>query len=234
MRPANTLSEQDTVPHELDEPRHVDWVDVKFALLLGVIMVFVKVTSDAHPDWHFSRTTIDDIASVTVIGYVISRARRRPEKIDEWGLSTPITWQAALMAVPLAAMGIGMLIAGTVLANGTLSFKPAYVSQMIEYIPAGFPQQFLMCSIGLAALSTLRAFRGSWRLPLAVGVVFSLAHFWTPARIPGAIVPVQMILTLPAGFFAAFYFLKFRTIVPLTAIHAVMYPLLHNWIEMRL
>jgi len=212
----------------------VDWVDAKFALLLGVIMVFVKVTSDAHPDWHFCRTTIDDIASVMIIGYVIARARRHPEKLDEWGLSTPITWPAVLMGVALAAIGIGMLVAGTILANGTLSFEPAYVSQMIEYIPAGFPQQFVMCSIGLAALSTLRAFRGSWRLPLAVGVVFSLAHFWTPARIPGTIVPVQMILTLPAGFFAAFYFLKFRTIVPLTAIHAVMYPLLHNWIEMCL
>jgi membrane protease YdiL (CAAX protease family) len=73
-----------------------------------------------------------------------------------------------------------------------------------------------------------------WRIPLAVGLVFSLAHFWTPARIPGTIIPIQMVLVFPAGFFCAFYFLKFRNILPLTAIHAIAYVLLHNWVEVHL
>jgi len=105
---------------------------------------------------------------------------------------------------------------------------------MVEYIVGAFPQQFFMCSVGLVFLTKFRAFRGTWRIPLAVGLVFSLAHFWTPARIPGTIIPIQMVLVFPVGFVAAFYFLKFRTILPLTAAHAIAYVLLHNWVEMHL
>ena len=105
---------------------------------------------------------------------------------------------------------------------------------MVEYLAAAFPQQFALCSVGLVSLSALPVFRGAWRLPLAVGLAFSLAHFWTPARIPGTYIPLQMVLTFPAGFFAAAYFLKHRSILPLTVIHAVTYPLLHHWIETRL
>ena len=105
---------------------------------------------------------------------------------------------------------------------------------MIDYVVAAFPQQFFMCSVGLVSLAKLRVFRGKWRLPLAVGLIFSLAHWWTPARIPGTAIPLQMVLTLPAGLGCAFYFLEFRAVLPLTAMHAIVYVLLHNWVEVQL
>jgi hypothetical protein len=220
--------------NELEEQRRVDWTDVKFAILLGFIMVLVKVTFHTHPGWHATRMTTDDVASVLTVGYMIARARRQPGKLDEWGLTTKITRPGILTGIIFAAAGILTLAAGGIMINGNLSLEPAYITQMIEYIPAAFPQQFVMCSVGLATLAKIRFFRGFWRLPLAVGLLFSLAHFWTPARIPGSIIPVQMLLTLPAGFLAAFHFLRFRNILPLTIIHAILYPLLHNWIEVHL
>lgn len=138
------------------------------------------------------------------------------------------------MGFLLLGLAAATCAAGGIAATGRLSFESFYITQMLEYILAAFPQQFVLCSVGLATLATLRPFRGSWRLPLLVGVLFCLAHFWTPARIPGTFVPIQMPLTLVAGFGASFYFLKFRSILPLTAIHAIVYPLLHNWIELHL
>lgn len=215
-------------------PNGVDLTDMKFVLFLGFVAAVIKVAEASLPSWHMGRITTDDMASVLTVGYILFRARRRPEKLDDWGLTARLTLPAILSAVVLGAVGLAMVAAGGIAAAGKLSFDPAYIPQMIEYVPAAFPQQFAMCSVGLATLATFQAFRGCWRLPLAVGLVFSLAHFWTPAHLPGTIVPVQMILTFPAGFLAAFHFLKFRSILPLTAIHAIMYPLLHNWIEMHL
>lgn len=212
----------------------IDWTDLKFVFLVAVVMVAVKLVSVAEPGWQITRITTDDVASVLTMGYVVARARRQPGKLDEWGLTTRLTLPALLTGLALFGVAVGALAAGGVRLAGRLSFEPSYATQMIEYIPAAFPQQFFMCSVGISALATLHPFRGLWRLPLAVGLLFSLAHFWTPARIPGTIVPVQMLITFPAGFFAAFYFLKFRNILPLTAIHAVAYPLLHNWIEAHL
>lgn len=215
-------------------PKQVDWTDIKFTLFLGVIIVVVKLLELYVPVLQVRRVTTDEVASMLIVGYILLRVGREPEKLKSWGLTTGITVSGFLMAIALFIVALGMLVVGGIAAAGTLSFEPAYITQMVEYIPAAFPQQFVMCSVGLATLSTLRPLRGLWRLPLVVGLLFSLAHFWTPARIPGTIIPIQMILTFPAGFFAAFYFLKFRSILPLTAIHAIMYPLLYHWIEAHL
>ena len=88
-----------------------------------------------------------------------------------------------------------------------------------------------MCIRDRVSLSKTNLFRGSWRLPIAVGLLFALAHFWTPYHIPGARIPIQLIGTFPIGFMAAWYFLKFRTILPLTVAQAVLYVLMHNWVE---
>lgn len=212
----------------------IDWADIKFALFLGIVIIMVKLAKASFPDWQISRITTDDVASVLTVGYILFRARKQPEKLEAWGLTTRITPAALLSGFVLCILAVSLLAAIGASISGSLDFEPGYVSQMVEYIPAAFPQQFVMCSVGLAFLARLKPFHGAWRLPLVVGLVFSLAHFWTPARIIDTIIPLQMVLTFPAGFLAAFYFLKFRTILPLTAIHAIAYPLLHNWIEVHL
>lgn len=212
----------------------IDRQDIMFAVLLGVAAVTVKLAGRGLPGWDVTRTTTDILLSTITVAYITARARRTPEKLDAWGLSTPLTPAAWLVFVLLLGLSVVSLAACGTLISGSVAFIPAHPAQMIEYIPAAFPQQFVLCSILLASLATLPAFRGQWRLPLFVGVLFSIAHFWTPARIPGTIVPVQMLITLPAGAGAAWYFLCFRSILPLTAIHAVFYPLMHYWIERQL
>jgi len=216
------------------EPAGIDWLDVKFAVLLGVVFVALKAAQGLFPALHIGLPALNETTSLLVLGYILARARRAPEKLDAWGLTTPLAPGALFSGLVLLAAAVAALAGLGLRAGGGLDFPPHYATEMVEYIAAAFPQQFALCSVGLVSLSTLRVFRGAWRLPLAVGLAFSLAHFWTPARIPGTFIPLQMVLTFPAGFLAAAYFLRHRSILPLTAIHAVAYPLLHHWIETRL
>lgn len=212
----------------------IDWRDIRFALVLGIVTIFLKMVTFYIPSWHFSRTTGDIALTTFTVGYILARARRMPHQLDQWGLTTVLTPAALLTGLSLLVFSVLVLAGLGFLIAGGLIFEPVYMAEMIEYIPAAFPQQFVLCSVGLVSLASLSAFRGTWRLPLLVGALFSLAHFWTPVRIPGTIVPVQMLITLPAGAGAAWYFLRFRNILPLTVIHAVLYPLMHHWIERQL
>lgn len=213
--------------------RAIDWTDLKFAFFVGAVTTLLKLTGFARPEWQLN-TTDALVAFLLTLGYIIARARRQPEKLDEWGITTPLTLPAVATGLVLLGIAVGCLAAHGISLTGRLDFEPSYVPRMVEYIVGAFPQQFFMCSVGLVFLAKLRPFRGMWRIPLAVGLVFSLAHFWTPARIPGTIIPIQMVIVFPAGFVCAFYFLKFRNILPLTAIHAIAYVLLHNWVEVHL
>lgn len=211
----------------------IDWKDMKYGVFVGLVTATIKLIGFAKPEWHVDTT--DALAAfLLTLGYIIARARRQPEKLDEWGITTPITFPAVVTGLILLGICVGLLAACGIALSGKLSFEPSYVPRMFDYIVGAFPQQFFMCSVGLVTLAKLRPFHGLWRLPLAVGIVFSLAHFWTPAHFPGTIVPIQMAITLPAGFAVTLYFLKFRNILPLTAIHAIFYILLHNWVEMHL
>ena len=213
--------------------RMIGWTDLKFAFFVGAVTALLKLIGQAEPEWQLSGVDAT-VAFLLTIGYIIARARRHPEKLDEWGITTALTFPAVATGVVLLGIAVGCLAGNGLALTGRLSFEPSYVPRMVEYIVGAFPQQFVMCSVGLVFLAKLRPFRGTWRIPLAVGLVFSLAHFWTPARIPGTVIPIQMVLVFPAGFAAAWYFLKFRSILPLTAIHAIAYVLLHNWVEMHL
>jgi hypothetical protein len=213
--------------------RTIDWTDLKFAFIVGAVTTTLKLIGQAKPEWQLN--AVDAlVAFLLTLGYIIARARRQPEKLDEWGITTPPNLPAVAAGLVLLAIAVGSQAAYGIALTGRLDFEPAYAPRMVEYIVGAFPQQFFMCSVGLVFLTKIRAFRGMWRIPLAVGLVFSLAHFWTPARIPGTIIPIQMVLVFPAGFAAAWYFLRFRSILPLAAIHAIGYVLLHNWVEMHL
>lgn len=209
----------------------VDWADLRFAVFLGAISVLALVLARSVPALQIERPTRDAIASVVTVGYIVSRARRQPEKLDAWGITTPVTMSMLFAGLGLLAVAVGTLAITSFWVGGRPDFDISLLARAIEYILSGFPQQFVLCSIGLASLATFPALRGTWRLPLAVGLVFSLGHFWAEKRVPGSVAPLQMLLTFPAGFFAAYYFLRFRSILPLTAIHAISYPLLVNWVE---
>ena len=206
----------------------IDWMDVKFVFFVGVVGTLIKLISFAKPEWHLN-TTDALVASLLLLGYIIARARRQPEKLDEWGLTTPLTFPAVAMALVLLGIGGGVLIASTGIAlAGGPRFEPSYVPRMIDYITGAFPQQFVMCSVGLVSLAKLRPFRNTWGLALAVGLAFCLAHFLLPGKSLSTML-LELATLFPAGFLAASYFLKFRNILPLTAIHAILYILLSSW-----
>jgi hypothetical protein len=209
----------------------IDCVDVKFTLILGVVSVIALVLEMSAPALQVRMDTRGALGFVLTMGYIVWRARRQPEKLDDWGITTPLTLPLLLTGLALLLGTVGTLAMTSISVGGRPSFDIAFLPRSIEYILGAFPQQFVMCSIGLASLATFPALRGTWRLPLAVGLTFGLAHFWSPHRVPGTIVPIEMLLTFPVGFCAVFYFLKFRNILPLTAIHAIAFPLVVNWVD---
>lgn len=208
-------------------------MDIRVALLTGCLFAVIKGIKLMMPELQMGN--LDSIIPFLLcVQYTIYRARQKPEKLDEWGITTPVTFSALSVITVMAVIAIACLAATGVLLAGSLSFEFKYVTKMIEYIISAFPQQFFLCSVLLVTLSKMHIFRGNWRLPLVIGLLFSMAHFWTPFRIPGTIIPIQVVLTFPIGSVVAWYFLKFRTILPLTIAHAMLYVLLHNWVELNL
>jgi len=129
--------------------------------------------------------------------------------------------------MPLAACGHAL--------EGSLSFSPSYITAMVRYFPSAFTQQFYLCSVGLVSLAKLPVFRGPWRLPLLLSLIFGVAHYFGPAlMMPGTAIPLHIIGTMPLGFVAAYYFLRFRNVMPLSICHAVFYVLMNRWIERSL
>jgi len=208
----------------------IDRADVYCAFAVGLVAAAMKTVSYVVPHWHLGSSD-GLVASLIFLGYIVYRARRQPEKLDAWGLTTPITPGAAFTALLLLAAGVASLTALGHVAAGGIRFEGTYAAHMINYIPGAFPQQFAMCSVFLMNLEKLPVFQGPWRLPVIVGLGFGLAHFWTPYLIPGTFIPVQVILTMPVGFAVAWYFLRFRTILPLILSHAILYVCLNRWVQ---
>jgi len=211
----------------------IDWTDIKVAFFVGCVFIVIKSVLYIRPGLYLGN--LDSLVPFLLcILYTINRARHQPEKLDEWGITTPITPLATIVMLMMLGVGIGCLAALGLSLSGELSFKFRYASRMVEYIVSAFPQQFFLCSVILVSLSKVKMLHGQWRLPLVVGLLFALAHFWTPFHIPGTKIPLQLVGTFPVGFMAAWYFLKFRTLLPLVLSHAVLYVLLNRWVEAHL
>lgn len=210
----------------------IDWLDIRFAVFAGLLYVPLKAMA-MHGDPGNVASTLGDIISIPCIAYILWRAQTQPEKLREWGLTTPLKGLALgifgllLIAtiVPLAVFGL--------LKTGSLSFEIGYLFRMIDYVSAAFPQQFLVFAVGVATLEKLPGLHGNWRLPLILGFLFGFSHFFIASR-PLCGVPAQVIVTLPFGCVATWYFLRFRTIVPLVIIHAIGFVLLVEWVEKTL
>ncbi len=204
--------------------------DLLFVVALGILYLPVKLAEVLAPWAHFTGTTTNAIAFVTTMVYIIARARREPEKLDEWGITTPITLPAVVIALGLLAGGIAMLGATSLLLGGSPSFRPALLPQAIEYIAGAFPQQFVLCSIRISALSKFPVFRGWWRLPVAMSVLFYAAHLWSPLLFPNTTLLIQLFPML-GGLVFTVYFMYFRNIIPTTLLHAFSFPFLVHWVE---
>ena len=215
---------------EQDENATMDFEDIRAGVVIGIVSAIMKTLTMTMPSLEIGRANWVLPTAMTV-GYILLRARREPAKLETWGITSRISWAAWAAFAGLVMMGASGLAATSWALSGEITFRAAYLFDMIEYLLGAFPQQFFLCSVGLASLSTLRIFRGRWRLPLFVGLVFGLAHFWTPVRLPNSSFPIQMVAPMPMGLFAAYYFLRFRTIVPLTIWHTVLYVLLVNWVQ---
>jgi hypothetical protein len=173
---------------------------------------------------------LGDIISIPCIAYILWRAQTQPEKLREWGLTTPLKGLAlAVFGLLLITTIVSLAIFGF-LKSGSLSFELGYLFRMIDYVSAAFPQQFIVFAIGVATLEKLPGLHGNWRLPLILGFLFGFSHFFVSSRAISGI-PVQVIMTLPFGCIATWYFLRFRTIVPLVIIHAIGFVLLMEWVE---
>ncbi|MBI1320174.1 MAG: hypothetical protein GC168_14695 [Candidatus Hydrogenedens sp.] len=211
-------------------PASIDWRDLRFSLLVGVVFAVVKALSIFYPDFRIGSNDVY-LPFFLTLGYMLHRARREPEKLESWGLTVPTAPAAWAAAFGLLVLGVALIAGMSYGVGGTLSFDASYPRHMVDYFLAGFTQQFFLCSIGLASLAALPVFRGHWRLPLTVGLLFGLAHFWTPAKIPGTPIPLQMIGVVPMGALASYYFLRYRSVVPLSILHAILYVLLSRWVE---
>lgn len=208
----------------------IDFEDIRAGLAVGIAFVVVKALKISVPSLGVGMA--DSVIPTTMtLGYIFLRSRREPEKLDMWGITARITWAAWAAFVGLVLAGAGVLALGSHLLSGEITFRAAYVFDMINYLVSAFPQQFFLCSVGLATLAKLKVFHGHWRLPFLVGVLFGLAHFWTPLHLPNSSFPISAVATIPMGFFAAYYFLRFRTIIPLTIWHVMLYVFMVNWVQ---
>lgn len=143
----------------------IDWTDIKAAFFVGLVFAVIRGASFIRPD--LSLGDLDSLVPFLLcVEYTIYRARRHPEKLDEWGITTPLTLPPLVTILVILGSGIGCLAVLGFALSGTLSFGFLYVTQMIEYIISAFPQQFFLCSVILVSLSKVKIFQGQWRLPL--------------------------------------------------------------------
>lgn len=231
--PTSRAAPQGSSEEQSQVARPIDRLDLAAAIIIGLIFAVVKALALSMPKWGAGPST-STLPCVLCVGYVIYRGRKDPEKLDEWGITTPITRSAVAAILVMMLFAAGALGAVGHALSGTLTFAPSYVFRALNYVVGAFPQQFFLYSVGLVSLSKLPFFRGLWRLSLALGLLFGLAHFWSPVRIPGSQLPVQTLITMPMGFLCAQYFLRYRTILPLTAAHAVVFVLFMSWVERHL
>ena len=211
----------------------IDRQDIAAGILIGIAFAIVKFFALTSPDTG-AGSAVANTPFILTIAYIIHRARREPEMLDTWGITTPLTKWAIAVFFMLLAFGVGLLAAAGLALGDDLALNTRNFFGMFNYIVGAFPQQFFMCSVGLASLATLPALQGHWRLPVVVGILFGLAHFWAPVKIPGSSIPIQVIVTIPLGFFAAYYFLRFRNILPLTLLHAILFILHTQWVAPHL
>lgn len=209
--------------------RHIDWLDVKFSVCLGLFYAPMKAVELLCGNPGGLGGSIGDIMTIPCIAYILWRAQREPNKLREWGLTTPITVQALLYAVVMFILAIAILLVACFAYGQPLSFDISYIFRMTDYVSGAFPQQFVLCSILLVSLEKMPALRGVWRIPLLCGFLFFAAHLWGLFYDPSKFSLFSLNL-ITMGIAVTAYFLWFRTIIPIVALHAFVFVLSTKWL----
>jgi hypothetical protein len=215
-------------PPRGNEQQKIDQKDVIFVVILGISFVLLKIFEFMSESAEIGPSLIK-LACIIVIVYILWRARDQPEKLQEWGLTTPITGKALAFFISFLLLAIFSLgVAGWTI-SGMVQFEIHYVVQIIDYVTDAFLQQFIIFAIGVVSFEKrFPRLRNKWRLPLLLGILFTLGHLYDIKFLWG--IPIPVLIIFPLGFFATYYFQRFRTILPLIAIHAIGYVFLSNWI----
>ncbi|HDP34116.1 MAG TPA: hypothetical protein ENN29_03285, partial [Candidatus Hydrogenedentes bacterium] len=107
----------------------IDWTDIKVGVFVGCVFAAIKGASLARPE-----LDIGDLNALVpfllCVEYTIYRARKNPEKLDEWGITTPITALAMAVMLTMTAAAIGCLAALGFTLSGSLSFEFIYLPKM--------------------------------------------------------------------------------------------------------
>lgn len=217
-------------PSEQGFWKSIDWLDVKFSVCLGLFYTPLKAVELLCDNPGGLGSSIGDIMTIPCIAYILWRTQREPDKLREWGLTTPLTTRALLYAAGMFVMAIGVLVVACLAYGRTMSFDIAYLFRMTDYVSGAFPQQFVLCSILLVSLEKMPALRGAWRIPLLCGFLFFAAHLWALVYDPSKFFLFSLNL-IPMGIVVTAYFLRFRTIIPILALHAFVFVLSTNWLE---
>jgi len=215
---------------ETHSPATVDFADIKFAVVMVVVGLTLFFTKNFVPDAGLNRYVTDIIASFCCVAYILHRARRHPEKLDEWGLTTRLSPTGRIAGAGLVVLAFAGPATLAFILGGRLSFSLSMVVSGLGYVWSAFAQEFLLCSILANALARTRLFRGAWRVPAFAGVVFGLAHL-LPEGFHWPHTPLMMGFTALVGFTVVFYFLRFRNLWPIVALHAIGFPMLTEWVD---
>ena len=211
-------------------PETVDFADIKFAIAMVVVGLTMFFTRNFVPDAGLNRYVTDIIASFCCVAYILPRARRHPDKLDEWGLTTRLSPAGRIAGVGLVVLAFVGPATVAFILGGRLSFSLSMVVSGLGYVWSAFAQEFLLCSILANTLARTRPLRGAWRVPALAGGFFGLAHL-LPEGFHWPHIPLMMAFTALMGFTVVFYFLRFRNLWPIVALHAIGFPMLTEWVN---
>lgn len=196
------------------EVHSIDWMDILAAAVIGAFFGLVR--------GRILHDTLVMIVILLCLFYLGWRCKHDMSKLKEWGLTFDHLGSASLVALGFAMLATMVLGAITFMETGEIKYNSDLWQQMVRYIKGAFPQQFLIFGLVIGNFSKLSTFSGHFRLPLMGGLFFGALHFHAPWQILG---------TFFLGFFCIAFFLRFRTIIPLIAVHAYLYPLNELWIR---
>jgi len=212
------------------DTERIDTADLKFFVVISVIGLTAFLVKNNVPSAGINRYILDIIGSFCCMLYVLPRARAHPWKLDDWGLTSklsPAGWLGAVGLLVLAFVGPAVI---TLLFGGSLTFKLSMITDGLGYAWSAFAQEFILCSIAANALAKTKTLRGVWRVPILAGALFGLAHL-LPEGFHWPHTPFMMAFTALMGFTVTFYFLKFRNLWPIVALHAIGFPMAQEWLD---
>jgi hypothetical protein len=204
----------EAIKSQPSENESIDWLDIKATACIGVFFAGLRGRLDHN--------TLVMMVVLLCLFYIGWRCRGDIHKLKEWGITLDNFWSASFVAFILTIIATVVLASITYMKVGKVSLDPELFSKMVLYIQGAFPQQFLLFGLVFGNLSKLPVLCGRFSLPIVGGLFFAALHLHAP---------FQMIGTFVLGFVCITFFLHFRTILPLIAMHAYLQPLNAFWIR---